>query len=267
MVECPICGLKRRLLFKHIRTHGYNCKDDFLRDYPDSILCDESISKKLSDIQKVLNKKDSVRESKRNALLRLWEDSSYREKMHTARSIGAKKQWGDRESESVKKRIANISKAQKELWKNKEYRENQCKSFKKRWEDVEYRNSMLDVFTNVKEYIGNDGNTYLLRSSYELSCVNYLNSLGIKFDYEPRSFEIYDDLYNCVRLYYPDFYIKSLDTYLEVKSTFYYNKDKYLNDLKLKTLRIKGYNIKLIKEKELESLDSFKQALYGCADT
>lgn len=66
---------------------------------------------------------------------------------------------------------------------------------------------------------------------------------------------------------YPDFYIKSLDTYLEVKSTFYYNKDKYLNDLKLKTLRINGYNIKLIREKELENLDSFKQALYGCADT
>lgn len=267
MVECPICGLKRKSLFKHIRTHGYSCKEDFLKDYPDSVLYDESISKKLSEIQKVLNKKDSVRENKRNALLRLWEDSSYREKMHTARSIGAKKQWEDRESGSVKKRIANISKAQKELWKNKEYRESQCKSFKKRWEDVEYRNSMLDVFTNVKEYIGDDGNTYLLRSSYELSCVNYLNSLGVEFDYEPRSFEIYDDLHSCVRLYYPDFYIKSLDTYLEVKSTFYYNKDKYLNDLKLKTLRINGYNIKLIREKELESLDSFKQALYGCADT
>ena len=61
MVECPICGLKRKSLFKHIRTHGYSCKEDFLKDYPDSVLYDESISKKLSEIQKVLNKKDSVR--------------------------------------------------------------------------------------------------------------------------------------------------------------------------------------------------------------
>lgn len=50
-----------------------------------------------------------------------------------------------------------------------------------------------------------------MRSSYEIAYAKYLDSLGIIWQYEPKTF----DLGNCT--YTPDFYIPTIDIYIEIK--------------------------------------------------
>jgi len=53
-----------------------------------------------------------------------------------------------------------------------------------------------------------------LKGSWEVIVAKWLDSLGLLWEHETRAFE-YD--WNGKRLYFPDFYIPSLDKYIEVK--------------------------------------------------
>lgn len=57
-----------------------------------------------------------------------------------------------------------------------------------------------------------DGNTVACRSSYEVIYANYLVENGINFEYEPQCFKITEK-----RRYTPDFYLKDLDLWVEIK--------------------------------------------------
>lgn len=51
-----------------------------------------------------------------------------------------------------------------------------------------------------------------MRSSWEVKWALYLDSLGYKWFYEPRGFQLLEG-----KFYYPDFYVIDLDEYHEVK--------------------------------------------------
>lgn len=273
MVKCPICGIERKFLFKHIKTHGIKSKEEFKVLYPNCKLYDESISEKLSEIQLEINKLEKVRENKSKASKKVWERDSYRSKMSVSRKESAKKQWENRESESVKRRVENIRKAQINLWKEDSYRKKQCKAFSEKWKDPDYRKQHLETFTNTKVYIREqDGKEVVARSSYEVTCTWYLDQLGLVYEYEKGPYEVFVPYENRVTFYYPDFYIKSLDLFIEVKSEFYYIKDKKLNDIKFSTIR-QNHKLVLVMENELSSIENFVKAInnelekQGCADT
>lgn len=259
MVVCPICGIERKSLFKHIKLHNYTSKEDFLSDYPGTLLLDPSVNENLSKIQIEINKDPKVRENKSKASLRNWKDEEYRKKSSEGRKIGTKKQW---ENPKVREsRVKNISIAQTNLWKDPEYRENQCNSFRELWSNPEYREEKLKTFTNVKEYTRKDGSVVLFRSTYEVTCSEYLDDLGYEWEYEKEHFEVYIPDERKVTYYYPDFYIKELNLYIEVKSSFYYNKCKSLNDLKFAKIRESGYNFLLVMENELKDIENFRKCI------
>jgi len=83
----------------------------------------------------------------------------------------------------------------------------------------------------------------LFRSSYELIYAKYLDKQGIKWEYEPKTF----DLGNCT--YTPDFYLSESDTYIEVKGWWRDDAKKKFNSFK------KHYRTKLITEKDLRCLN------------
>ena len=274
MVKCPECGLERKSIFKHIRTHGYGSKEEFLEKYPGTKLIDDSISKELSKLQKEINKDPEVLRHKSEASKRMWKDPEYREKSSKARVESARKQWLDRDSESVKNRIKHISEAQSNLWKDPKYRESQCQAFSDKWSDPEYRKEKLKTFTNARPYIREqDGKEIIARSTYEVTCTWYLDCLDLSYEYEKGPFEVYVPKEHRVAYYYPDFYIESKNLLIEVKSKFYYYKDKELNDLKFAEMKRQGFNHVLVMEEELKSIESFVTAInkelekYGCADT
>jgi hypothetical protein len=77
----------------------------------------------------------------------------------------------------------------------------------------------------------------LFRSSYEVAYAKYLDKQGIKWLYEPKTFDLGNTTYT------PDFYLPESDTYIEIKGywrddakkKFKMFKNKYNNKIKLVT--------------------------------
>jgi len=74
---------------------------------------------------------------------------------------------------------------------------------------------------------------FLMRSSYEVAYANYLDQKGIKWGYEPKTFDLGNTTYT------PDFYLPKTDTYIEIKGWFR-DRDK---------LKMKLFMLKYPKEK------------------
>lgn len=66
-------------------------------------------------------------------------------------------------------------------------------------------------------------NGHVFRSSYEVRCADALDRKGIKWEYEPRRF----DLGDCT--YLPDFYLPEQDVYWEVKGWLGPNSQRKIN--------------------------------------
>ena len=297
---CPICGTTKKTLYSHVfKTHGLR-KKEFYELYPDNELSDKEYSermskvhkdlctdeyremlsriqiqryenpderKKLSDAQKIRWGNPIEKEKLRESLKELWKDPEYREKMSVARSKGAKKQWEDREK--TVDRVEHIREAQTNLWKNPEYRENQCNSFREVWKDPEVRKLRLETFSNLKEYTRSDGSKVKMRSTYEVTCSEYLDRMNLKWEYEKDFYLLWFDSDRRRRYYIPDFYIESLDLFLEVKSDFYYNKGREDIENRIYQMGLMGHRVVLVRDKELKSFESFSEFIksYGCADT
>lgn len=300
-MKCPICGSEKKTLYSHVfKVHHLN-KEQFHKQYPNCELSDKSYSERMSKVHKDLCTKEyrqmlsrihtesyknpkvhkalSNAQKKRwkrpeekdklsNSLKKLWKTEDYRSKMSKARVQGAKEQWKNTEKVTIRKK--HISDAQKRLWEDADYRSNQIKAFKKVWENPEYRKQRLEKFTNVRSYIRSDGSEVFMRSTYEVKCSEYLDSLNIRWEYEKCPYLIRGfKKGRKVRYYYPDFYLPSLNLFLEVKSEFYYNLGKEEVELKISEMEKMGNKVLLVMEEELKSLESFSKFLknYGCADT
>jgi predicted nuclease of restriction endonuclease-like RecB superfamily len=91
-------------------------------------------------------------------------------------------------------------------------------------------------------------NTWM-RSSWEVAYAKYLDKNGIKWLYEPKTFDLGNTTYT------PDFYLPESDTYVEIKGRWRDDAKK-----KFKKFQKKYYsmNIILLTEKELKKLNIIK---------
>jgi len=80
------------------------------------------------------------------------------------------------------------------------------------------------------------------RSSWEVVYAKYLDKQGIKWQYEPKAF----DLGNCT--YRPDFYLSETDTYIEIKG--FWRKDA-LKKFRLFQKLCSNIKIKVLMQKDL----------------
>ena len=91
-----------------------------------------------------------------------------------------------------------------------------------------------------------DGKEVFLRSSYEIDYANYLDENKVEYEVESLRIKYYDTQKKEYRCAIPDFYIKSKNEIIEIKSTWTLNvqnmKDKFAEYIRL------GYNPKLILE-------------------
>jgi len=123
-------------------------------------------------------------------------------------SIAQKKKYED--PEFKKKMIEAV----KETWRRPGYRERVKNSIKSRWAKNPPKN-----YSKKFEIVKKDGEKITVKSSYERDFVRFLDDLSdYKWEYEPRSF-VLKTLEN--RVYIPDFYIKDLDLWVEVKGYFW----------------------------------------------
>jgi len=88
-----------------------------------------------------------------------------------------------------------------------------------------------------------------MRSSWEVAYAKYLDKQGIKWQYEPKTFDLGKTTYT------PDFYLPDSDTYVEIKG-YFRNKAK----IKISLFRkiYKNFNLKILKKSQLIKMEVLK---------
>jgi hypothetical protein len=84
-----------------------------------------------------------------------------------------------------------------------------------------------------------------MRSSWEIAYAKYLDKNKIKWQYEPKTFDLGDTTYT------PDFYLPETDTYVEIKG---YWRDDAKKKFKMFQKKYYSMNIVLLTKKELKKL-------------
>ena len=91
------------------------------------------------------------------------------------------------------------------------------------------------------------------KGTYELDfLINFFDKIEIK---KPKSIDYFFE--NKKRKYYPDFYIPSLNLLIEIKSSYTYNCNIDMNEIKRKSSVEKGYNFLFIIDKDYEEFKTF----------
>lgn len=121
------------------------------------------------------------------------------------------------------------------------------------WSCPEWVNSRRD--RNVRCEL--NGYVLYVRSSYEKVACEFLDSLGVKFEYEAKVFKYYYD--GRFRNYIVDLYLPLHDIYLEVKPKDLESDDK--NKAKLQSVIDSGNIITYVDEDWICSIDDFKHRL------
>jgi len=237
---------------------------------------DEDNKKQLSNRMKKYWTRENVKENYKNKMRDYWDSIEYKKEC-TER---AKKRWksvvyrkqvhdsqviAHNKPSTIEKHRQNVS----EKWKDPEYRNYISNTMKEKWKDPEYRNavvsSQLDSWNdstvadarmkkcfNYKEFCLPSGRiiklqgfepqvlTQLLQTYSEDDIVcevkDINNEIGkILYQYEGKE-----------RRYYPDFYIKSTNTIIEVKSQWTFDKHKEKNLAKEQACLEQGFNFEFI---------------------
>lgn len=285
-VICPLCGKKfKSITNRHLRSKHDLEMSDFRIMYPEIQLESELILYKRSYSGKMAWKDDSKR-------------ANILEGIHSEESVSKMsekglKNWSNPELRNRRvdtmKRVANTEEAKKKFseiskqtWSNQEfrkkridgirkattteeYRKKQSEHSKEMWKDEEHPRKVIEGYRTSKKkfpFTFKNGKVLNTRSSYEVKVCGYLETLNIGFEYEKYRFdyylkEDYPGYSKGFHSYYPDFYIPSLDIFLEVKPE---GLDKYIvNQEKVDSVRSKGKKIYFVTEKEIKSIESFKE--------
>ena len=182
--------------------------------------------------------------------------------------LGNKKLYGVKnpfQRKDIKEKIKQINlkkygveyPAQSEICKNK-----QKQTFLKKY-GVEHNMHDQDVFNKQQmsafkaKYYKDTNICY--RGSYELDFLEKIytvypdikNGSTIKYNFENKS-----------RIYFPDFYIPSLNLIIECKSTYYYDKFKKQCDAKKKAAIASGFRYFIVFDKDYNKLNLFLNSLY-----
>lgn len=155
-----------------------------------------------------------------------WKNASYRTK-HVEQIVAAK---------STAESKARHSTAQKLKYADPEFRERTTASLRRVWASAPYRAKISASLRkrwatdppkciSRKYEIQTDEGQIVVKSTYERNFVRYLDALGLKWTYEPRSF-VLKTLGG--RVLIPDFYVKDLDLVVEIKGYFWHDaKEKW----------------------------------------
>lgn len=274
-VTCPLCGHRGIRIYKHIKIKHDMSVEEFRIKFPNCPTTSDSLRKRIKDnTKKSLNEESVVAKRK--------EFRSSKEGREMA-SRNAAKMWTY--PESVRRRNEIVSKRMKELWSDPVFHENQSKRIKeatnteevhkkhhdrlvRQWEDKDYRIHITECVDRqfdssnlgvLNEYTDIDGKKVMFRSSWELSVHNILLELGIEHLYEVRKFIKWFPVEGKLLIYRPDFYIPSVDMFLEVKP-YKFQSDK-INLMKRDMVLEEGCRIEYVGDSEYNDVEKIKSIL------
>ena len=187
-----------------------------------------------------------------------WKDPSYRnDKIKTLKSawtLERKKTQSDFQKEHQNKPDVKIerSKIQKIVQNKPGVNEKRSEKSKMLWDNLDYAERVLNSGLRYKEYKLPSGKIVKLQGYEDKVLTELLKTyqeddiiIGVKNINKEIGTISYDfNNKNCK--YFPDFFIKSINTVIEVKSQWTYDKQKDRNETKRNACLKKGLNFKFI---------------------
>lgn len=184
---------------------------------------------------------------------------------HDIHSKCAKYQWSNAElrakrissikkSLSVDSEVSRRSKASKKYWSKESSRKKQSDASKSNWKNKVFVDKVTKGYNRCK-YVTKSGETIYLRSSYEITTCEYLDSLGVNYSYQSKGFKyFYNGGYHT---YWPDFFLDWVIIEVKPKSLV----DRELVQVKYNSVKSLGYNIIFITEDDLVDIGTFKNSI------
>lgn len=228
-VVCPICSKSYKLLSTpHLKTHGYNSKEEFLKDYPSTMMVSQEYSKRRSQILGKVNQSDIMR-SKASANAKKLNQDSYRQ------SLKGSKGWTPERRMSKSLQMKQVLQTINESPEYRDFRARRLAGFS---------------YGKVHKYTTQSGHVLRLKSFTECSTAKFLEYNNYEFEYESLEIEYTHPIDQRIHKYYPDFYLPNYNLILEVKA-----EDKLQDAVVLaKMLAAKscGYNFMFITSSDLK---------------
>jgi hypothetical protein len=217
----------------------------------------EEIKKMRSKISKEMWQNESMRETASKRMKERWANDEYKKQMKNM----SKNMWDSDMRETASKRMKErwtdidyrnkISNIVKNAWKNSNYRNNQITKMIERWNDVEW---VEQNFARGKYHEFELPSGCIIKlQGYEPQILEQLLKrydeediiIGVKnINKEIGKISYFYDKKE--RRYYPDFYIKSTNTIIEVKSQWTFSKWKDKNLAKEQACLKQGFNFEFI---------------------
>lgn len=223
-------------------------------------LNNQETKRKMSDSQKIVAN-DPIRKER---FTKWTKEFHNREDEKLKISEWTKKHFNENEdarkiiSESIKKYYSDVypnddearlrrSKAAKKVMENPDTRKSIGNSSRNMWKDPQKAEMIINARHRYKEYILPSGKTIKLQG-YEPLVLNKLLEKYMESDIvigvtniHSQIGRIYYNFENVERTYYPDFYIKSINTIIEVKSEYTFNIKKEENMAKYNACISSGF--------------------------
>ena len=189
----------------------------------------------------------------------MWQDKAYKEHM---RSV-AIEMWKNSETRKI------LTEKRKTVWMNAEYKKMMCNKAQQSWTSerkLSHQTMMINKWKDINWVINRITKTHGIYKDYILPSGKIVKLQG----YEPKALTELLTIYrendiiigvkdingnigkinymyeNIEHRYYPDFYIKSTNTIIEVKSQWTYDKWKEKNELKKMACLKAGFDFKFI---------------------
>ena len=236
-IECPYCGSNfKRITDRHLLKHDKTI-EDYKREFPGRPTQSEALIKKLSEKNKEISMRDSVRKAKSKAQRALYDGDTPLRRKVTESSI---EMWKSEEHRKL------VSERLKETQNSPEIKEKISKSSADRWSDLEYhkrvsakiretqnredkkehmREKSLEMWRDESFFNKSSGyyvrigeEVFLVRSSWEEVVLRFLKRNNIEFEFE--SLRIPYEFEGHTHTYIPDIFIRDRNLVLEVKPNF-----------------------------------------------
>jgi hypothetical protein len=298
-VKCPICENSFSLInTTHLKKHGLTVSQ-FKELYPNSSICSKDFRDKMQVINTEINSREDVRKTlsrkikevnrdkiflknKSEKMKAVWGYNEYKEKMRIIhlktqnrlgiqekKSNSLKSRWKTQEFRDKMKLVYNtpeykekVRRIQQEVSSRPTIIQNKSDKSKELWKDRDYRIKNARGHSK-KPYITLEGKEIFLRSSWEYLVCKYLDTLKYEFVYEGFDFKY--TIENKEHVYIPDFYIRELDLFLEVKPNIFMCDS--VNKIKLDCVLHQGRRIKHIGEDTLQDINTFKDCIEESSST
>jgi hypothetical protein len=225
----------KKKIKKAVNTEGEKIRRKKLWENP-------SFKEKMKEIHKEIHNREDIKQKFIDTIKKHWADPEKR-KSHIDNQKIAQNQLERKELNSIKS---------KEMWKDDEFKNNMKKKMRDFWSDPKNVSNHYKNIRKYKNYILPSGKIVKLQG-YEPIVLNKLLSIYEEEDIIIGAQEISKEIGQIKYIendeehtYYPDFFIKSKNLIIEVKSKWTYDKWLIKNELKKSACLDRGFDFKFI---------------------